>query len=95
VEESKKGFELSIPTIRERLAGRLSLFGNVDSLVLLHDGSPEDVRRAVAAQARGAGPGFVTANGSPITPGTPPANVDALIAAGKALPGTGGTGGPG
>jgi hypothetical protein len=83
VEETKKSFRLPIATIRERLAGRLCLFGNIDSLVLLRQGSPQDVREAVAAQAAGAQGGFVTANGSPITPGTPAANVDALIAAGR------------
>ena len=85
VEESKKGFTLPVQYIRDRLAGRVCLFGNIDSLVLLHDGSPQSIHDAVQAQAAGAGSAFVTANGSPITPGTPAVNVDALVDAGTKL----------
>ena len=85
VEESKKSFTLDIREIRERLGGRLCLFGNLDSLELLREGSPEQVRAEVLRQAAGAGGGFVVANGSPLAPGTPEANVHALIAAAREL----------
>lgn len=86
VEESKKGFSLDIARIRERLEGRVCVFGNLDSLVLLNGGTPEAIAREVRRQAAGAVAGFVTANGSPVTAGTPVENVRALVAAGRSLP---------
>ncbi len=79
VEESKKTFELDVVAIRQTLAGKLCLFGNIDSITLLHDGHPDQVREEVLEQARGADCWFITANGSPITPGTPEENVETLI----------------
>jgi hypothetical protein len=87
VEETKKGFALDIAAIRARLAGRVCLFGNLDSLDLLRHGSPAAVAAEVRRQAEGAGPGFVTANGSPVAPGTPVANVRALLRAGRGFGG--------
>ena len=89
VEETKKGFTLDIAAIFKILAGRVCLFGNVDSLELLRHGSPESIAAEVRRQAGGAGAGFVTANGSPVAPGTPVENVRALLAAGRALEGAG------
>jgi hypothetical protein len=79
LEESKKTFHLDIKEIREKIGGRLCLFGNIDSITLLKEGRPEDVRDSVIEQIDGAERGFIIANGSPIVPGTPSANVTALI----------------
>ncbi len=91
VEESKKTFTLDIREIRRRIGDRLCVFGNLDSLVLLHDGPPEAIRAEVQRQAaedgRAGGGAFIAANGSPITPGTPEENVRALIAAARGLKG--------
>lgn len=84
VEETKKGFTLDVATIRAALAGRVCVFGNVDSLELLRHGRAETVEAEVRRQAHGAGPGFVTANGSPVAPGTPVENVRALLRAARA-----------
>jgi uroporphyrinogen-III decarboxylase len=65
--------------MREALAGRLTVFGNIDSITLLHDGNPQQIRDEVLRQAEGAKGGFITANGSPITPGTPEENVRIMI----------------
>ncbi len=83
VEESKKTFTLDIREIRDRVGGRACVFGNVDSLMLLHDGSAKQVRDEALRQAAGAERGFVVSNGSPITPGTPAQNVRALIEAAR------------
>lgn len=79
IEESKKTFSLDVPDIRRRVEGRVCLFGNLDSAALLHDGAPEDIVREVRRQTNGVTQGFVMANGSPIIPGTPAANVRALM----------------
>jgi hypothetical protein len=83
VEESKKTFTIDIGKIMDRVGGRLCVFGNIDSITLLHDGRPEDVRAEVLRQAGGASGNFVVANGSPITPGTPERNVKAMIDAAR------------
>ncbi len=83
VEESKKGFTLDIKSIRSRIGDRVCVFGNVDSIHCLHSGTPDEVRAAALDQVAGARNNFVIANGSPITPGTSPQNVRALIAAAR------------
>lgn len=79
VEESKKTFTLDSRKIYQYLDGRVCLFGNIDSITLLKEGSPADVRAEVVSQADGIERGFIIANGSPIVPGTPVENVKALI----------------
>jgi uroporphyrinogen-III decarboxylase len=83
VEESKKNFRLEAGEIWRRLEGRLALFGNLDSIAVLQDGKPEEVRAEVLRQAEAAPSGFIVANGSPITPGTPPENLEAMIRASR------------
>jgi len=81
VEESKKTFSLDVREIRDRLAGRKCVFGNLDSITLMRHGSPTQVFDEAIRQAAGAKGSFVVSNGSPLVPGTPPANVLALIEA--------------
>jgi hypothetical protein len=83
VEESKKTFRLDAREIHDRIGDRVCVFGNLDTIGLLHDGTPEGISREVERQAAGAGRNFIIANGSPITPGTPIGNVAALISAGR------------
>ena len=82
IEDSRKTFTLDVVEIVKGLAGKVLLFGNLDTTDLLLHGRPEDVEQAVKEQLRAAlyGP-FVVANGSPIAPGTPPENVEAMIRA--------------
>ena len=79
VEESKKQFTLDIKKIREQVGDRLCVYGNLNSITLLHRGTPEEVRDEVLSQAEGLPDNFIAANGSPITMGTPEENVHALI----------------
>ena len=79
VEESKKTFTIDICELSEKVGERLCLFGNLDSISLLHDGSSGEVKHEVMRQCGCSRGSFVVANGSPITPGTPRENVHALI----------------
>ncbi|MFH1583891.1 MAG: uroporphyrinogen decarboxylase family protein, partial [Actinomycetota bacterium] len=85
VEESKKGFNLDIKKIRDRIGNRVCIFGNLDSINLLHNGTPEEVRDEVIKQVQEAKNNFIIANGSPITIGTPEANIKSLINTGKGV----------
>ncbi len=83
IEESKKNFHLEPARIKEIIGDRVCIFGNLDAIYLLHDGTPEDVEQEVLKQFDNSNCNFITCNGSPITPGTPPENVKALIKAGR------------
>lgn len=83
MEESKKGFKIDVKNIRERIGETVCIFGNLDSIHLLHDGSTEEIYMETLKQLEGAGNNFITCNGSPITPGTPQNNVKKMIEAGK------------
>jgi uroporphyrinogen-III decarboxylase len=85
VEESKKSFHLDVARIKEIIGDRACIFGNLDAIYLLHDGKSEDVEKEVVRQFENSRNNFITCNGSPITPGTPPENVKALIRAGRKL----------
>ncbi|MGQ9683773.1 MAG: uroporphyrinogen decarboxylase family protein [Anaerolineae bacterium] len=84
IEDSRKTFTLDVVEITKGLAGKVCLFGNVDTTELMLHGQPREVEEAVRRQLEAAhyGP-FVVANGSPLAPGTPSANVDALIGAAR------------
>lgn len=79
VEESKKTFMLDVRKISERLDGRMCVFGNLDSITLLHTGTAADVREETLRQLEGCGGNFIMANGSPVTPGTPEDNIRTFV----------------
>lgn len=73
-EESKKGFAIDIAEIAGRLAGRCVLFGNLDAIGVLQNGSEvllrSEIKRQLAAGKLNKNR-FILSTGSPITPGTP------------------------
>lgn len=74
LEESKKGFDIDIEEVVERVQDRCALLGNLDAVGVLQDGSEDVLRREIARQL-GAGQRnggrFVMSLGSPVTPATP------------------------
>ncbi len=73
-EESKKGFVVDIHELAAFIDGRCTLFGNLDSINVLQDGSEADLRGAIAEQiaaGRRNRNRFVVSPGSPVTPATP------------------------
>jgi uroporphyrinogen-III decarboxylase len=78
LEESKKGFAIDIEAIARRVKGRCALFGNLDAIGILQNGSEEalrvEIQRQLAA-GRLNGGRFIMSTGSPITPETPVARV--------------------
>jgi len=85
VEESKKNFHLDVKDIRERIGDRVCIFGNLDSIYLLREGSPKEIENEVIRQAEGSKYNFIITNGSPVAPGTPKINLESFINTGKAL----------
>ena len=78
LEESKKGFTIDIEEVVERVGGRCAVFGNLDSVGVLQDGTDAVLRAEVERQleaGRRANGRFVMSTGSPVTPDTPVARV--------------------
>ncbi len=78
LEEGKKGFEIPIEQVVERVGGRTCVLGNIDSIGILQDGTDEDLEREVRRQlaaGRAKQGRFIASLGSPVTPGTPVSRV--------------------
>lgn len=78
LEEGKKGFELGIEEVVERVSGRMTVLGNLDAIRVLQDGTDKELEREVRHQVsagRANGSRFILSLGSPVTPGTPVSRV--------------------
>ena len=77
-EESKKNFHTDIDDIVDAVNGRCTVFGNLDSIGVLHDGTDEALKLEILRQLRAGrrnGSRFVMSLGSPVTPSTPVSRV--------------------
>ena len=73
LEESKKGFQIDIDEVVDRVAGRMVVFGNLDTVELLESAPLADLEAEIARQCaagRRNGNRFVMSTGSPVTPAT-------------------------
>jgi hypothetical protein len=74
LEEGKKGFEIDLGVIAEDVRGECTLFGNLDAVGVLQNGTEAALKAAIRSQIaagrlnRGR---FVMSLGSPVTPSTP------------------------
>ncbi|MEM1574234.1 MAG: uroporphyrinogen decarboxylase family protein [Candidatus Methanomethylicaceae archaeon] len=81
VEEGKKGFRNDISYVNKVVAGRACIFGNLDAIKVLQNGTTEELRREIRRQISvGYEYGkFVMSLGSPVTPQTPTSRVKEYI----------------
>ena len=83
LEESKKTFRIDIEEIVDRVGDIACIFGNIDAIRIMDQGTPEiieqEVKRQISAGKRARG--FVLGIGSPLPRTTNPRNVDALVRA--------------
>lgn len=81
VETSMKGYTNDLSDIASKIGDRVTLFGNIDPIGVLQDGTDEEleaeIKRQVAAGRNARG--FVVSPASPITPGTPLTRVRRFI----------------
>jgi uroporphyrinogen-III decarboxylase len=84
-ETSMKGYVNDLGQIAERIGDRVSLFGNMDPVGVLQDGTDAevqaDIRRQLAAGRKARG--FILSTASPITPATPLRRVQQFLAWGR------------
>ena len=83
VEESKKTFRIDIEEVVARVGDGACVFGNIDAVGIMGQGSPEDIEQEVKRQiSAGKGArGFVLGIGSPLPRTTNPRHVDLLVRA--------------
>ena len=81
LEESKKNFVIDIEKVDNIANGRVCLFGNVDAIGILQDGSRQTIAEEIQRQTTiGNNSGrFVMSLGSPVTPSTPTAKVREFV----------------
>ena len=79
------GYEVDLDRVGEALGGRVVLLGNVDPM-LIHRGTPEQVRAATRRVIERLGPrgGLIVQDGNNIPPGSPIANINAMMEAAEA-----------
>jgi len=81
LEESKKNFKIDIEWVNKIVAGRVCIFGNLDSIKILQNGTSTELREEIRKQiniGREYGK-FVMSLGSPVTPQTPLSRVREYI----------------
>jgi hypothetical protein len=77
-EESKKGFTIDIKDVVWRVKGRCTVFGNLDSVGMLQNGTEAQLRDEIKRQMQAGRQNdnrFVMSIGSPVTPETPVSRV--------------------
>lgn len=87
MECSMKGYVNDLERIAERIGSRISLFGNVDPLGVLQNGTEEELEAELRRQGQAGrkARGYLACTGSPITPTTPLARVRRFLELGSTL----------
>ncbi|NQT20223.1 MAG: hypothetical protein HQ592_11005, partial [Planctomycetes bacterium] len=85
METSMKGYVNDIGEIARAIGDRVSLFGNINPVSVLQNGTDAQLEAEVNRQAAAgrAARGFIMCTGSPVTPGTPLARVRRFIELGQ------------
>jgi len=87
VEATMKNYINDIDKIATTIGQKISLFGNIDPVGVLQNGSDEDLKREIKRQAEAGKKcrGFIMSTGSPITPSTPLARVQKFLEIGRGV----------
>ena len=78
------GYEVDLARIAKTMGGRVVLLGNVNPM-LIHSGTPAQVREATRRVIEALAPlrGFIVQDGNNIPPGSPLANINAMMEAAR------------
>ena len=87
METSMKGYVNDIDRTVRQIGNRVTLFGNVDPVNVLQNGTDEELEAELRRQAIAGrqGRGFIMCTGSPITPSTPLSRVQRFVQLGREL----------
>lgn len=86
-ETTMKGYNNDISKIAELIGNKISLFGNIDPIGILQNGTDEQLEAEIRYQAEAGkkARGFIMSTGSPITPFTPVDRVRRFIELSKTI----------
>jgi uroporphyrinogen decarboxylase len=78
-------WQMDMAESKQTCAGKASIRGNLDPSAVLLSGTPEQVfaKSVEVIGAAGAGGGLILGSGCDVAPGTPPENLDAMMAAAR------------
>lgn len=81
METSMKNYTNDIAQTAQKIGNRMTLFGNIDPVRILQDGTDEELAAEIIKQAEAGrrARGFIMSTGSPITPSTPLSRVRRFI----------------
>ncbi len=87
MEASMKGFTNDVAEAAERIGVRMTIYGNINPVTILQDGTDEEVEAEIETQIRGGKKalGFVLSTGSPVTPSTPAERIQHFIESGRKI----------
>jgi uroporphyrinogen decarboxylase len=87
METSMKNYVNDIATTAEKIGERMTLFGNIDPVGILQNGTDEELEAEIGRQIEAGrkARGFILCTGSPITPSTPLSRVRKYIELGRKL----------
>lgn len=76
------GYQVSLERVASVMGGKVVLLGNVNPM-LIHSGTPDEVREATrrVIEVLAPGRGFIVQDGNNIPPGSPVANINAMMEA--------------
>ncbi|NQT92736.1 MAG: hypothetical protein HQ559_08240 [Lentisphaerae bacterium] len=85
VEASMKSYVNDIETIVHTIGDRVTLFGNIDPIGVIQNGTDDEMRAEIQQQvaAGRSGRGFLVSPASPLTPGTPIDKIQRFIEMGR------------
>jgi hypothetical protein len=85
METSMKNYVNDIDEIADKIGDRITLFGNINPVGVLQNGTDSELENEIARQAKAGRKcrGFIMCTGSPITPSTPLARVQKFIELGQ------------
>jgi uroporphyrinogen-III decarboxylase len=91
METSMKNYVNDVAATAAAVGDRMTLFGNIDPVGVLQNGTDEELQREIERQIEAGrkARGFILSTGSPITPGTPLSRVRRYIDVGRKLGGRG------
>ena len=80
-----KGYVNDVAEIARRIGDRITVFGNLDPVSVLQDGTDANLEAEIKRQveAGGRARGFILSTSSPITPATPLARVQRFLELGR------------
>jgi uroporphyrinogen-III decarboxylase len=89
IEESKKNFRIELQDVVDRVAGRVAVFGNIDTVHFGLGGTMDEMAQEVKRQAEigSQAAGFVVSTGSPFPLDTNPRLIDTLVTTAHSIPG--------